>query len=96
MIYAENLEKELDVASQNFIRSTSGTNLDKDSKILHLSMIFKWYRKDFEKVSTSVVRFILPYLPKEDQTWLISNENEVQIQYMPYNWGLNITPTLQL
>ncbi|MHA2060513.1 MAG: DUF547 domain-containing protein, partial [Candidatus Ranarchaeia archaeon] len=93
---AANLENELTAATQNFIRSSSGAKLNKEDKIIHLSMIFKWYRKDFEKSSNSVIQFILPYLPKDDQAWLKANKNGVQILYIPYNWGLNITPTLQL
>jgi len=48
---AENLDQELDMAATLFIRSSEGARLDRKNKILYLSPIFKWYKKDFEKSS---------------------------------------------
>jgi hypothetical protein len=87
---AENLDKELDMATTLFIRSPKGARLDRKNRILHLSPIFKWYRSDFEKSSGSVVEFVKKYLREEDRRFIEEHLSEVKIRYQKYDWGLNI------
>ena len=54
----KNLDHELDNAAKAFIRSPQGSRLDKENKTIHLSVIFKWYEKDFEKTSYLLLRSI--------------------------------------
>jgi len=87
---AENFDQELDMAATLFIRSPNGAWLDRKNKILHLSSIFKWYRKDFEKAAGSVIDFVKKYLSEEDHQFLEDNLSELKISYQEYDWGLNI------
>ena len=86
----ENLDQELDMAATLFIRSPNGARLDRKNKILHLSPIFKWYRKDFEKSSGSIIEFLKKYLREEDREFIEDNLFEMKISYQEYDWGLNI------
>ncbi len=86
----ENLDQELDMAATLFIRSPNGARLDRKNKILHLSPIFKWYRKDFEKSSGSIIEFLKKYLREEDREFIEDNLVEMKISYKEYDWGLNI------
>ena len=86
---AKNLDQELDMATTLFIRSPKGARLDRKNRILHLSPIFKWYRKDFEKSSGSIVEFVKKYLKEEDRKFIEGNLSEIKISYQEYDWGLN-------
>lgn len=87
---AENLDQELEVAATLFIRSSKGARLDRKNRVLHLSSIFEWYRKDFEKSSGSIVEFVKKYLREEDRKFIEDNLSEIKISYQEYDWGLNI------
>jgi len=87
---AENLDQELDMAATLFIRSSKGTRLDRKNRILYLSPIFKWYRKDFEKSSGSIVEFVKKYLGEEDRKFIEGNLSAVKLSYQDYDWGLNV------
>jgi len=87
---AENLDQELDMAVTLFIRSAKGVWIDRKNRILHLSNIFKWYKKDFEKSSGSIVEFVKKYLGEEDRRFIEDHLSEIKTSYQEYNWGLNI------
>jgi len=89
----KNLDHELDNATRAFIRSPQGSRLDKENKTLHLSAIFKWYGKDFEKASESVLSFVEKYFRNEDRDFLKANRSEIKADFLPYDWGLNIKKT---
>jgi len=78
------------MAATLFIRSSNGAWLDRKNKILHLSLIFKWYRKDFEKSSGSIVEFVKKYLKEEDHRFSEDNLSDMKISYQEYDWGLNM------
>lgn len=86
----ENLDHELDMAATVFIGSFKGARLDRKNRILYLSPIFKWYRKDFKKSSGSVAEFVKKYLREEDRKFIEGNLSEIKISYQEYDWGLNI------
>ena len=87
---AENLDRELGMAATLFIRSPKGAWLDRKNRILHLSPIFEWYKKDFEKSSGGVVEFVKKYLREEDRKFIEEHSSEIEISYQEYDWGLNI------
>ena len=89
----ENLDQELDDAARAFIRSQKGSELDKENKILRLSAIFDWFKKDFKMASGGVLSFIEKYLEKENRDFLRANHSEMKMDFLPYDWGLNIKKT---
>ena len=87
----ENLDNELEISTKNFIENPEGVKLEKEKLTINLSMIFKWYNKDFEKKHKTVLNFISKYLEEKDQIWIKENKEKIKINYIPYNWELNIT-----
>ena len=86
---SENLDEELNAAATLFIRSPKGVMLDKESKTIYLSSIFKWYEEDFEKASGSIIDFVKEYLSEEERKFVDGNLSELKIRYQDYDWGLN-------
>jgi hypothetical protein len=64
---AENIDKELDAATRLYLSSQEGLRLDKEAAILYVSMIFKWYKKDFEATGKKVIDYIQEYAPNHRQ-----------------------------
>lgn len=84
---SENFEKKLDAVTHVFINNPEKNYLDRKNKIMYLSQIFHWYQKDFVPASQSILKFVQPYLSKDDQTFL--QANRVEIKYLDYDWRLN-------
>lgn len=77
---AEMIEHQLKEQVKSFLRNKrKGLKLDGDT--LYLSKIFKWYSDDFggEK---GVLSFVKQYYPE-------LNFDDVNIEYLKYNWSLN-------
>ncbi len=85
--FPETLEGRLDNATANFINNPEKVRLDRENGVLYLSQIFEWFAEDFEDTHGSVIDFIAEYLPEADTTFL--KEQEIQIQYVQYDWRLN-------
>jgi hypothetical protein len=88
---AENLDAELDVATKLYLNSPSGVQIDSENRIVHLSMIFKWYKNDFKVLNLSILEFVAQYLSEVDQTFIRSHHDQIKIKYIPYNWSLNLS-----
>jgi hypothetical protein len=86
---ADNIENELEQAARLYIRSPRGSRIDKDNGILHLSLIFKWYRNDFKGTGKSLVQYVAQYLTDEDAKYLLTNERAIKIKFIDYDWTLN-------
>ncbi|MCL7419682.1 MAG: glycoside hydrolase family 15 protein [Methylobacter sp.] len=85
---AENLDRQLDTSAQVFINST--TRLDKKRRVLKLSEIFRWYRRDFNLHGPALPRYLADYLyNQENAKWLKQYAEELRIHYEPYDWRLN-------
>ncbi len=89
----ETLEKRLDNATANFINNPEKVRLDRENGVLHLSQIFEWYTEDFEDTHGTVINFISEYLPEVDAAFL--KEEEVEIQYLEYDWSLNAQSSVE-
>jgi hypothetical protein len=87
---AENLDQELELATKMFIQSPTGVLVDKERKTVHMSQIFKWYKKDFTKAAKNVLEYVKKYLQDDDRKFVEDNASEIKISYKEYDWGLNI------
>ncbi len=85
---ADRLDADLDAAATLFINSPRGVVLDRSTRTLSLSQIFRWYARDFDPAG-GVLSFIAKYLPPEDAAFLREHRDSLRIEYMPYDWGLN-------
>ncbi|MGH8710033.1 MAG: DUF547 domain-containing protein [Burkholderiales bacterium] len=88
---AQRLEQQLDENARGFINDVSRNRFDRNEKIAHLSMIFKWFDEDFSKNSGSVLKYISNYVSDSG----LASELELgsyTIKYLEYDWNLNGTP----
>jgi len=83
----DGLDRELDMAAKIFIGSPKGVVLDKENGTIHLSKIFRWYKRDFGPDETSMLRFIAQYHPQGD--YIAREAGRLKVVYMRYDWSLN-------
>ncbi|MHA1959593.1 MAG: DUF547 domain-containing protein [Candidatus Thorarchaeota archaeon] len=88
---AENLDAELDAATVLYLSSPEGLELDKENRTLRVSMVFKWYKKDFLNTGKSIVEYVLPYISADAREFIEANKKKLKVKYLEYGWRLNIT-----
>jgi hypothetical protein len=84
---SETVLNQLKINAREFLNDESKNRLEKESKILYLSSIFKWFRKSFEEEYITLQEAVKTYMNEDDKKFL--NQNEVEIQFLKYNWKLN-------
>ena len=85
---ADAIDKQLDIATKNFINSSEVIILPEKNKIL-LSQIFNWYIKDLGK-RKDLFKFLLRYLNPDDKAkYLIEHMDTIEVEYLFYDWNLN-------
>ena len=92
---AEGLDQRLEAETQAFIRNPKKVRLDHETKTLHLSSLFDWYRDHFEswrpgpnaQPAGSITAFVARYLPAADAAKLL--ESDYRIVFEQYDWSLN-------
>ena len=68
-----------------FLSNTSKNRINKETRTLHLSPIFDWYKSDFEMNSNSIHEYLITSFPK-----LIPPEaHHFSIKWTEYDWSLN-------
>jgi hypothetical protein len=78
-------DEQLDTAAHDFINDTENVQVE-DGRV-HLSRIFKWYKKDFPKnLLEYLKRFAEPTLAQNLQTAI---EQGYRLSYRNYDWSLN-------
>ncbi len=84
----EGIDKELDTAAINFINSSEVLVMPQEGRVV-LSMILKWYERDFGGKS-GVLDFIERHLVDGDKKRFIRDErSKIKTEYLPYDWDLN-------
>jgi hypothetical protein len=78
------IDHQLDAVTTNFIND-SGSNYVKGDT-LYVSKIFKWFKEDF---NGDVIGFFKRYARGELKKQLDSLGEDLNIRYLPYDWGLN-------
>jgi len=78
------LETQLDSQARKFINDKKNTFIKGDT--LFISKIFKWFRKDF---SDNPVLFIKRYASTELKGELNSFGENINLEYLTYDWSLN-------
>lgn len=83
------LDKRLEEKAVQFINDLGNVTVDRKKRIVSLSRIFKWYKKDFEAVSESVLHYVFQYLDGFSGSEKREIINSYQVQYFNYDWSLN-------
>ncbi|MBE8989545.1 DUF547 domain-containing protein [Nostoc sp. LEGE 12450] len=82
--FPEQVTQQLDEDTRRFINNPEKVRYDSDSKTLYCSKIFKWYRQDFLKVTSSIPEYIRSYLETD-----LPLQASTPISYLYYDWSLN-------
>ncbi|GMR04617.1 MAG: hypothetical protein BMS9Abin23_0517 [Thermodesulfobacteriota bacterium] len=84
----ENIDDELETATINFVNSSEVIVVPEEKKII-ISMIFKWYERDFGG-RDGVIDFIGKYIVDEGKRGFVAREKgNIKIEYLYYDWNLN-------
>jgi len=90
---AAEIDFQLELAAASFINSSQVKVLPQE-RIILISMIFKWYKGDFEGSDKAVIETLLNYLDEgENKAFLKENKDRIRIRYQPYDWNLNQSET---
>lgn len=87
------LQRQLVEATSLFLMDRSRNRLD--GKILRVSLIFKWYRQDFEKGWQSIHSLEQFFADHAEDLGMTAKEGKevlagkIKIEFMDYNWRLN-------
>ncbi|MDZ8189047.1 MAG: DUF547 domain-containing protein [Nostoc sp. ChiSLP02] len=82
--FPEQVIQQLDEDARRFINNPQKVYYDSDSQTLHCNKIFKWYRKDFLKVASSIPEYIYLYMKTD-----VPLTAKTKISYLDYDWSLN-------
>lgn len=88
---ADNLDEQLEQSARIFINDSTRNRFDRQGKIAHLSMIFQWFREDFEAHSGSLLNYVKRYVTDPD----LARELEAipyRVEFLEYDWRLNGPP----
>ena len=85
---ADQIDFQLDLAAGSFVNSPQVEILP-GATTIYLSMIFKWYRGDFEG-RKRLLDTLLEFLDEgEKKAFLKQHRDSIRIKYQPYDWSLN-------
>jgi len=77
---ADRLDEQLTDQARSFLADTRKNRLSADT--LELSKLFSWYGSDFRKGDLSIIEYIRQYTDQPIN-------DDANIQYIEYEWGLN-------
>lgn len=86
LFHADRLDDELELAARAFVRPGVGYELDRRARVVEVSRIFRWYRRDFRSVG-GARGAIVRWAPGEDATWV--RQSRPRVRYQAYDWALN-------
>jgi len=79
---AEALDRQLEMATRVFLADPAGCRIEVETRTLHLSRLFHWYRRDFE----DPVGFIRRHLDADREAALRALGPSPRIRYQPWDW----------
>jgi hypothetical protein len=94
---AEHLDKELDREARKFLSEKRNLRIDHEQKVVFLSTIFDWYKKEFltwyqdrfPGQKATLLSYVASYAPSEKAEALRMEESSYQVRFIPYDWRLN-------
>lgn len=93
----ESLDQQLDRETRSFLTEERNFRIDHDEKVIYLSSIFKWYKKDFTTWYTtkypgresSLLSYIELYVEPGKAEELKAIGGTYDLRFIPYDWKLN-------
>ncbi len=85
---AERLGAQLKTQTRKFLSNPENNRYDPESRKLHVSKLFEWYKVDFVESAGSIAAYVASFLPEEHQGIALSPD-DVKIVFVGYDWSLN-------
>lgn len=85
---SDELNNLLDDQAKIFLNDNNKNSINKENKTLELSIIYKWYKRDFIEKDSSVIEHLKKYISDDDRAFITKN-NIQEIEYLDYSWKLN-------
>ena len=84
----DEVDYQLHDAARQFVNDPTRNRFDAARGIAFLSMIFKWYRPDFEAAGGTLQRYLARFVddPLAEEAL---RKDELEIRYEEYDWSLN-------
>jgi len=82
ILIGKDLNRQLENKTFAFVNNKDNVLIDSDNRIIYLSQIFKWYKKDFD----NLIEFIVKYLNADIDYDSMKN---FKIKYLIYDWSSN-------
>lgn len=86
---AARLNQQLEEQTKQFLRDGSRNKIDDKNMKLELSMIFDWFKEDFEREGSSVPKFVAKYITDDSALRAKVEKGEFKVSHLDYDWGLN-------
>jgi hypothetical protein len=83
----ERLDEQLDAAAREFINDTRKNRIELERGAVVLSPIFKWFARDFEAHSGTVLAYVMSYADAAGARPV--RFADVSVRYGDYDWSLN-------
>ena len=84
---AAHVDSQLDDNVRQWLANDKLNQFFPERRSAHASMIFKWYKSDFETGYGSVEKFLAKYAPDNKGAFLL--EPGATLKFNEYHWGLN-------
>jgi hypothetical protein len=84
--FPETLDEALDQRTRTTLNDTDYINIDATSKIVFVSELFNWYKKDFTENDLSIIQYINQYRD-------VKIPEKYSISFLTYDWSLNDIPS---
>lgn len=88
---ADKLEEQLEQSAREFINDPTRNRFDREGKVAHLSMIFRWFEEDFVAHSGSLLNYVRRYVADPDLARELES-TPYTVQFLEYDWRLNGPP----
>ena len=84
----EQVDHQLIQVARAFINDPTRNRFDRTQKVASLSMIFRWFEKDFAGAAGSVLAYIARYVDDSELAKELIQPG-YHIEYLDYDWSLN-------
>jgi Protein of unknown function, DUF547 len=86
--HPDQLDRQLVQVAKVFINDPTRNRFDRTQKVASLSMIFRWFEKDFSDAAGSVLAYIARYVDDPELAEELIQPG-YRIEYLNYDWSLN-------
>lgn len=87
---ADRLDEMFDAALSSWLGDArKGLRIDREHGRVFVSKVFDWFADDFGDDPSALLAFVLPHVAVADRIWLSAHREQVEIEYLRYDWRLN-------